>query len=65
MSPDGTTILFGLPGVRVREVQRVADGGRVVHVETDDVVAAACPNCGVISTGADLTGADLPGAAAA
>ncbi len=50
MSPDGTTILFGLPGVRVREVQRAADGARVVHVVTDDEAAAACPVCGVFST---------------
>jgi transposase len=47
---DGTTILFGLPGVRVRDVERVAGGGRVVHVLTDDETAAACPACGVFST---------------
>src|SRR5674476_1161984 len=47
---DGTTILFGLPGVRVRDVERVAGGGRVVHVLTDDESAAACPACGVFST---------------
>jgi transposase len=46
---DGTTILFGLPGVAVREVERVADG-RVVHVVTDDAAAAACPVCGVFSS---------------
>ena len=45
---DDTTILFGLPGVAVREVQRV-EGGRVVHVVTDDVGASACPACGVFS----------------
>lgn len=50
MSSDGTTILFGLPGVRVREVVRAADGVRLVHVVTDDEAAAACPACGVIST---------------
>jgi len=49
VSQDGTTILFGLPGVRVREVLRGADGTRVVHVLTDDVTAAACPDCGVFS----------------
>lgn len=49
MSSDGTTILFGLPGVRVREVVRAADGVRVVHVVTDDETAAACPVCGVLS----------------
>jgi transposase len=50
VSPDGTTILFGLPGVRVREVVRVAGGGRVVRVLTDGEGAAACPLCGVLST---------------
>ena len=38
VSQDGTTILFGLPGVQVR------------HVERDDDAAAACPVCGVFST---------------
>jgi transposase len=47
---DGTTILFGLPGVRVRHVERGDDGGRLVHVVTDDGAAAACPVCGVFST---------------
>jgi hypothetical protein len=50
VSSDGTTILFGLPGVRVHEVVRAADGARVVHVVTDDEAAAACPACGVFST---------------
>ena len=46
---DDTTILFGLPGVAVRDVRRV-DSARVVHVVTDDVGASACPDCGVFST---------------
>jgi transposase len=50
VSHDGTTILFGLPGVRVREVARDPVLGRVVHVVTDDGTAAACPACGVLST---------------
>jgi len=50
VSQNGTTILFGLRGVRVREVERAAAGGRVVHVVTDDETAAACPGCGVFST---------------
>ena len=50
MGSESTTILFGLPGVRVREVQRVGDGARMVHVVTNDPAAAACPQCGVIST---------------
>jgi len=49
VSSDSTTILFGLPGVRVREVVRAADGTRVVHVVTDEETAAACPVCGVLS----------------
>jgi transposase len=48
--PDGTTILFGLPGVRVRDVERVDDGTRLVHVVTDDETAAFCPECGVRSS---------------
>jgi transposase len=50
VSSDGTTILFGLPGVRVNKVVRAADGARVVHIVTDDETAAACPVCGVLST---------------
>ncbi len=50
MRQDGTTILFGLRGVRVRDVVGVADGTRVVHVLTDDETAAACPACGVFSS---------------
>jgi transposase len=47
---QGTTVLFGLPGVRVERVEAVGDGTRVVHVATDDPTSAACPSCGVIST---------------
>jgi hypothetical protein len=43
---DGTTLLFGLPGVRVERVERCADGTRVVHVVTAEETAAACPSCG-------------------
>ena len=43
---ESTTILFGLPGVAVRDVERVGET-RVVHVVTDDATAAACPVCGV------------------
>ena len=46
---DGTTILFGLSGVAVREVDVAADGARTVHVVTADPGAAACPVCGVVS----------------
>jgi len=51
---NGTTILFGLPGVTVERVERVAgeDGERVrlVHVTTAASSAAGCPVCGVVST---------------
>ena len=47
---DATTLLFGLPGVRVERVERRADGARVVHVVTDEPTATACPSCGVVST---------------
>ena len=55
MRQEGTTILFGLRGVRVREVVPATamatgeDGVRVVHVVTDDESAATCPVCGVLS----------------
>ncbi len=47
---DGTTLLFGLPGVRVERVERLADGTRVVCAITAEETAAACPSCGVFST---------------
>jgi len=47
---DGTTLLFGLPGVWVGRVERWADGTRVVHAVTASEAAAACPSCGVVST---------------
>jgi hypothetical protein len=47
---DATTVLFGLPGVRVERVERRTDGTRVVDVVTDELTAAACPACGVVST---------------
>ncbi len=47
---DGTTLLFGLSGVRVERVESGEDGARVVHVITAEESAAACPDCGVVST---------------
>ncbi|MGH3596796.1 MAG: ISL3 family transposase, partial [Mycobacterium sp.] len=47
---DGTTLLFGLPGVEVERVERLVDGTRVVAVVTAELTAAACPGCGVVST---------------
>jgi transposase len=44
-----TTILFDLPGVRVRHVERDEYGDRVVHVETADESTQGCPGCGVVS----------------
>ncbi|MGE5532159.1 MAG: hypothetical protein ACM3VW_08600 [Bacteroidota bacterium] len=46
---DATTILFGLPGMSVREVDVNEAGARTVHVVTADPGAAAGPVCGVIS----------------
>ncbi len=47
---NGTTILFGLPGVGVDRVEADEHGGRTVHLRTTDPDAAACPECGVFST---------------
>ena len=52
MSQDGTTLLFGLPGLRVVDVGVEGSGGRVVDVVTDEeheLLASACPACGVLS----------------
>jgi transposase len=51
---NGTTILFGLPGVAVQRVERIEDEQgvalRLVHVVTTASSAAGCPQCGVVST---------------
>jgi transposase len=50
---DGTSILFGLPGVAVDRVERCTEDGsavRLVHVVTAASSAAGCPQCGVVST---------------
>jgi hypothetical protein len=48
-----TTVLFGLPGVRVARVEQDELGERVVHVETaPGTSASGCPGCGVVSTSA-------------
>lgn len=50
---NGTTILFGLPGVAVQRVECAGEGGarsRLVHVVTAAGSAAGCPGCGVVST---------------
>jgi len=47
---NGTTILFGLPGVGVDRVVADGHGARSVHLSTTDPDAAACPECGVFST---------------
>jgi transposase len=49
---NGTSILFGLPGVAVVRVERAAEDGepvRLVHLTTVASSAAGCPQCGVIS----------------
>jgi transposase len=45
-----TTILFDLPGVRVRDVLRDESGGRVVHVQTAEEYVPGCPECGVVAS---------------
>jgi transposase len=45
----GSTRLLGLPGLAVRRVELAVDGARVVHVQTADEGAAACPTCGFVS----------------
>jgi len=51
---NGTSILFGLPGVAVQRVERATgDDGepvRLVHIVTTASSAAGCPQCGVVST---------------
>ena len=47
---DATTLLFGLPGLRVITVTQELDGTRIVDAATDDPAAAACPDCGLVST---------------
>lgn len=47
---NATTILFDLPGVRVRHVERGECGERIVHVETAAAYAAGCPGCAVVAT---------------
>lgn len=47
---QSTTVLFGLPGVRVDRVSTDSAGVRLVEFFTDDERAAACPACGVVST---------------
>lgn len=46
----GTTLLLGLSGVTVGRVEGCDDGTRMVHVDTADESASACPSCGVFST---------------
>ena len=47
---QGTTVLFGLPGVAVARVGLTPDGGRLVEVVTADPAAARCPGCDTVST---------------
>ncbi|MEI2732232.1 MAG: ISL3 family transposase [Dermatophilaceae bacterium] len=44
------TLLLGIEGLAVASVDLEEGGGRVVAVVTDELGAAACPDCGVIST---------------
>jgi transposase len=49
-SGQDATLLLGLEGLAVAQVELDDEGGRVVHVVTDDEAAAGCPSCGVLST---------------
>ena len=44
------TLLLGIEGLAVALVTLDGDGGRVVDVVTDEGSAAACRECGVLST---------------
>lgn len=44
------TLLLGIDGLAVASVRLEDGGGRVVDVVTDEETAAACPECGVLST---------------
>ncbi len=46
----GTTLLLGLAGVAVQQVELDDAGARVVHVRTTDETASACRSCGAFST---------------
>jgi hypothetical protein len=50
MSGQDATLLLGLAGLAVEQVELEGEGARVVHVVTDDEAAAGCPSCGVLST---------------
>lgn len=62
---NGTTILFGLPGVAVQRVERDTDEHgkpiRLVHVVTTASSAAGCPQCGVVSTSVKQRRTTRPG----
>jgi transposase len=47
---NDTTLLLDLDGVSVARGERLADGGRRVHLVTADETARACPACGVFAT---------------
>ena len=47
---SGVSRLLDLEGLAVREIASDGFGGRVVHVVTSDLAAAACPSCGEFST---------------
>ena len=49
-SGSDATLLLGLAGLAVEQVELDDEGARVVHVVTDDEAAAGCPSCGVLST---------------
>ncbi|MCD2107123.1 transposase [Rhodococcus erythropolis] len=46
---DATTLLFGLPGLQGINVTRHDDGTPIIDTVADEVLAGACPGCGVFS----------------
>ncbi len=59
--PGDASVLLGLEGIAVREVVPDGFGVRWVHLVTDTDVAAACPECGVISTSGKGSATTPPG----
>ncbi len=45
MFEDTATVLFGMPDLRVVEVDREADGGVTVYVKAANGQAIVCPEC--------------------
>jgi hypothetical protein len=46
----GASLLLGIEGLAVRDVELAEDGARIAVVLTAAEAAVACPSCGVISS---------------